>query len=43
VIFAQPDPGAERNFFHQVALLVDGSDAQIGPPKIDTDREVGHR
>ena len=43
VVFAQRHPRAQRDFLHQVALLVDGCDAQVGPAEIDTDRKVGHR
>ncbi len=43
VVFAQRYPRAQRDFFHQVALLVDGRDAQIGSAEIDADRKVGHR
>ena len=43
VVFAQRDPRAQRDFFHQVTLLVDGRDAQIGAAEINADRKVGHR
>ena len=43
VVFAQRYPRAQRDFFHQVALLIDGCDAQVGSAEINADRKVGHR